>query len=203
MQNAATYRATAREQLGGNIFANNWLTALVACLLVSIVLSFAASVIFGAFLIEGICSVGLAHVFLSVARGRRSTYDLSDLLAGKNMIAELVVLSLIKNIFLLLWAFVPVVGIVKYFSYAMTYHVKYDHPEYDWRTAITESRRMMDGHKWQLFCLNFSFLGWIIVGALSFGVGMLCVVPYMRAAEVNFYLDLKRLEDAEIPYLQV
>ncbi len=197
MQNAAYYRARAREQMGGKIFANNWLMALVICLLYSIVLMVASYVIVGAFLVEGFCAFGLAHVFLSVVRGRKSTYEIADVTAGKDQVGELFVLSLLKNIFLFLWALIPIVGIVKMFSYAMTYYIKYDHPEYDWRQAITESRRMMNGHKWELFCLKLSFLGWMIVGALCI-VGTLWVTPYMWVAEANFYEDLKRLEEPEI-----
>lgn len=199
MQNAATYRARAREQMGGNIFANNWLMALVICLLCSLVLSAASTVLFvGSFLIEGICLYGMAHAFLSVVRGKRDTYEVRDLTVGFDSLGDLLVLSLIKNIFLFLWMLVPVVGFIKYYAYAMTYYVKYDHPEYDWRTAITESRRMMNGHKWQLFCLELSFIGWMIVGALCLGVGTLWVMPYMRVAEANFYEDLKKLEESEI-----
>ena len=205
MQNAKTYRARARAQMGGNVFANNWLMALVLCLFYSLLISIASYIVIGAFLVEGFLAFGLAHSFLSVARGRKAAYDLFDLTAGKNQLADLVLLSLLKNIFLFLWMLVPVVGIVKYFSYSMTYYVKYDHPEYDWRRAITESRRMMKGHKWQLFCLRLSFLGWVIVGALTLGIGMLWVTPYTWAAEANFYEDLKQLEELEIdiPYLQV
>ena len=204
MQNAATYRARAREQLGGNIFANNWLVALVACLLCSLVLSASSVVLIGSFLLEGICFFGLAHVLLAVARGRTQSYDLNGLLAGKDQIGDLLVLSLIKNIFLFLWMLIPIVGFVKYYAYAMTYYIKYDHPEYDWRTAITESRRMMNGHKWELFCLELSFLGWMIVGALCLGIGTRWVMPYMRVAEINFYDDLKKLEEPEIeiPYVE-
>lgn len=203
MKNAAFYRARAREQMGGNIFAAQWLLALVCCLLVSLALSLASYVVIGAFLVEGLCFYGLASVFLSVARGKKNAYEINDLLAGKDHVGDLLVLSLVKNIFLFLWAFIPVVGIIKYYSYAMTYYIKYDHPEYDWRTAITESRRMMRGHKWELFCLQLSFIGWMIVGALCFGVGLLFVTPYMRVAEINFYDDLKKHNEGEyeIPFV--
>ena len=203
MQNAATYRARAREQLGGKIFSNNWLTALIACLLYSIVISAASTVFIGVFLVEGLCVYGLAHVFLAVARGRRDTYEIRELTVGADCLGDILVLSLIKNIFLMLWMFIPVVGIVKYYAYSMTYYIKYDHPEYDFRTAITESRRMMHGHKWELFCLQLSFIGWIIVGILCLGIGMLWVTPYMRVAEINFYDDLKKLEDEayDIPFV--
>lgn len=195
MQKASYYRARAREQLGERIFSNNWMIALVVCLLCSIVLSASVFVVIGSFLLEGLCVYGMAHIFLAVVRGRRSTYEVRDLTVGFDQLGDLLVLSLIKNIFQFLWMLVPVVGIVKYYAYAMTYYIKYDHPEYDFRTAITESRRMMNGHKWELFCLELSFIGWMIVGVLCLGIGTLWVAPYMRVAEVNFYEDLKQLED--------
>lgn len=205
MQNAATYRARAREQLGTKIFANNWLLALVACLLYSVVMSAASVVLIGSMLVEGFCVYGLAHIFLAVARGRRTDYEIRELTAGVPYLGDLLVLSLVKNVFLLLWMFVPVVGIIKYYAYSMTYYIKYDHPEYDWRTAITESRRMMNGHKWELFCLQLSFIGWMLIGILTLGIGMLWVTPYMRVAEINFYEDLKQLdsEGYDIPFVNV
>lgn len=45
----------------------------------------------------------------------------------------------------------------------------------------------MDGHKWEKFVLDLSFLGWIIVGSLCLGVGTLWVTPYMEAANAQFY----------------
>ena len=57
---------------------------------------------------------------------------------------------------------------------------------------------MMDGHKWQLFCLDFSFIGWLFLGALCCGVGVLWVTPYMNASRANFYENLKALYDPEV-----
>ena len=45
----------------------------------------------------------------------------------------------------------------------------------------------MDGHKWEKFVLDLSFLGWIIVGSLCLGVGTLWVTPYMEATNAQFY----------------
>ena len=48
----------------------------------------------------------------------------------------------------------------------------------------------MDGHKWQLFCLDLSFIGWYLLGALCFGIGTLFVEPYHQVARANFYAEL-------------
>ena len=68
-----------------------------------------------------------------------------------------------------------------------TISIKLDHPDYGWKACIDESRRLMDGHKWEKFVLDLSFLGWIIVGSLCLGIGTLWVTPYMEAANAQFY----------------
>ena len=69
----------------------------------------------------------------------------------------------------------------------MAYYIKADHPDYDWRACIKGSMELMRGHKWKLFILDLSFLGWYIVGSLCFGVGTLWVIPYHMEARAVFY----------------
>lgn len=187
------FRERAREQLGRNIFSNNWLMALLVCLVASIMISI--GVYLGgivAWLVQGFLGYGLAHIFLSLVRGKRKSVEMGDLFCGGDKMGDLILLGLLKNLFIMLWSFLFIIpGIVKSYSYAMADYIKYDHPEYDANTCITESRAMMDGHKWRLFCLDFSFVGWMIVGSLVCGIGALWVTPYMCAARANFYDDLK------------
>lgn len=46
------------------------------------------------------------------------------------------------------------------------------------------------GHKAELFVQDLSFIGWLFVGALCFGVGTLWVLPYIEAARAQFYQSL-------------
>lgn len=196
MQKAKQYRALAREQLGGGIFAKNWLLALVCVLIFTGINAVLAYTLVGTFLFNSFLLFGIFTCFLSVARGQKETYAIVDMFAGKNNIGSLIKLSLVKNIFLLLWAIVPIAGIIKPYSYAMVEYIKVDHPEYTAKEAITESRRMMNGYKWKLFCLELSFIGWIFIGACCLGVGTYWVSAYMYAAKANFYNDLKKVYEA-------
>ena len=72
----------------------------------------------------------------------------------------------------------------------MSSFIAYDHPDYDWKKCLDESQRMMKGHKMEYFLLNLSFIGWMIVGALCLGVGLLWVKPYITAAQTSFYQNL-------------
>ena len=52
---------------------------------------------------------------------------------------------------------------------------------------------MMEGYRWKLFCLQLSFIGWFLVGALACGLGNLWVNPYQQASIANFY-EVRRAE---------
>ena len=58
--------------------------------------------------------------------------------------------------------------------------------------AIEASKQMMDGNKWALFCLDFSFIGWALLSACTLGIGDLFLNPYTRMATAHFYLNLSR-----------
>lgn len=59
------------------------------------------------------------------------------------------------------------------------------------KEIIFTSIAMMKGNKWRLFCLALSFLGWILLGSLTCGIGLLWITPYLEASFVAFYSDLK------------
>lgn len=57
--------------------------------------------------------------------------------------------------------------------------------------ALKESRDMMIGNRMRFLGLSLSFLGWICLGMMSFGIGMLWITPYMTCTTIYFYLDLQ------------
>ena len=74
--------------------------------------------------------------------------------------------------------------------YSMCYYVLADHPDMKAKEVLKESKRLTNGHKWRLFCLRLSYIGWIFLSLLSCGIGLLWVGPYMQAAETAFYREL-------------
>ena len=184
-------RAKAREALGGNIFAKNWLMALVVMLIFSLIYGVASSFAVGGLIVFGPLMVGVAFVFIKLIR-TGDEINLEDSFGGFKDFAQNLLLGLMYMIFISLWSLLFIIpGIVKSYSYAMSFYIKNDHPEYTWNQCITESRKMMRGNKWKLFCLDFSFIGWMIVGALACGIGTLWVAPYKEAAHAAFYNELK------------
>ena len=186
----AELKARARAQLGGGIFQNLWMMGLAVCLLVGLLESAAATILpaIGALIVIGPLEYGQAYIFLKQARDRQPV-QLGDMFCGfQDDFGGTFLIGFLSQLFVALWSLLFLIpGIVKSYAYSMAYYVKLDHPDYGWKACIDESRRLMDGHKWEKFVLDLSFLGWILVGALCLGVGTLWVTPYMAATEAQFY----------------
>lgn len=67
-----------------------------------------------------------------------------------------------------------------------------ENPEISAKEAMEMSMKMMDGNKFRLFCLRLSFIGWMLLGILTFGIGFLWIIPYMNAATAAFYDEVSR-----------
>ena len=98
----------------------------------------------------------------------------------------------LMNLKLFLWMCLLIVpAIIMYFAYAMTPYILEEHPEISAWDASKRSQEMMRGHKFRLFLLVFSFIGWVLLSILTLGIGLLWLGPYMEASTVAFYDDLK------------
>lgn len=95
-----------------------------------------------------------------------------------------------------LWTLLFIIpGLVMAFAYAMTPYVMMDHPELSAWEASKVSRQMMKGHKFDLFYLELSFIGWDILSILTLGIGLFWLTPYMMTSMAAFYNDIKKTAD--------
>ena len=186
---------------------------LLAVLLVGIVLWAIFTLIVG-----GAVRLGYARFNLNLADGKDAAF--SDLFSQKNRLWDGFCMKFLQGLYIALWSLLLVIpGIVKTYSYAMTPYIMAEHPSLTANEAITESRRIMDGNKWRLFCLDFSFIGWELLAALPMyagyflflnnfsgseamaisivllltiplSIGFFFVRPYEEAAWATFYRDI-------------
>lgn len=189
----AEIRAKARQALGNNIFSGEWLYALIVVVVVSAITAALGATFVGLIIIYGILMVAMSSYFIGRIRGTVDYKNLSVTIDTLKIdVVGNILTGFLYNLFITLWSMLFVIpGIVKSCSYAMTFYVKNDNPELSANEAITESRRLMDGYKMQYFLLQLSFIGWMIVGALCFGIGTLWVSAYMEAARAAFYEEVK------------
>ena len=103
-----------------------------------------------------------------------------------------VVIGLILYIVALVWAIM-----VSYY-YSLAYVIATDKPELDAKQAVEESKRLMTGNRGKLFCSQFSFIGWAILAALTFGIGYLWLLPYLQFSMFAFYKKLSGNDTVEV-----
>ena len=104
---------------------------------------------------------------------------------------------LLQSIYETLWYLTLVGGLVKRYSYFLVPFIVAENPDVRPRAAITLSRRMMKGHKWECFVLDLSFVGWMFLGFVTFGLtDVLWGVPYRMAVYTEYYARLRELAKA-------
>lgn len=179
-------RARARE-----IMTPYWGTAAVIYLVYMVLYAGAnAMMAIGTMVLAGPLSLGLADVFLRIEKGE--PIGVETLMGGFNDFTRSLVAGLLISVYVLLWSILLIIpGVIAALGYSMTFFIMKENPSLPAVDALKASQQMMMGHKARLFELLFSFIGWILLGALSFGIAFLWVGPYMHAAVVLFYRDLQ------------
>ena len=76
-------------------------------------------------------------------------------------------------------------------AYSLVPFIIHDNPDMGVRDVLKTSRMMMRGHKWQLFVLELTFLGWALLCVLTLGIGFLWLTPYQYTSYAHFYEDIK------------
>ena len=136
-----------------------------------------------------VVQVGYAQFNLSLVDGREA--QPGDLFAHFSNFKTLFCARLLVMLYTFLWSlllFIP--GIIASYSYAMVPYLLAEYPDMTAREAITYSKELMYGSRWRLFCLQFSFIGWSLLCALTLGIGGLWLGPYTHAAQAAFYREL-------------
>ena len=157
-------------------------------------------------IIGGAGQMGYARFHLNLAEKKEASF--SDLFSQFSRITDGVAMVFVRGFYIFCWTclfFVP--GFIK-----------------------TESRRLMDGKKWNLFCLTFSFIGWRLICSIQYiipavllytqgrlsgvtvlflaalmgplNIGYLFLRPYEEAAFAAFYRDV-RDEKREIEEIEM
>ena len=143
------------------------------------------------FVIGGVIRQG--YVKFLMKQYDREELDIHDLFSQFEDFKRGFWLQLLQGLFVFLWMLLLIIpGIIAGFSYAMAPFIMAENPDMTPREALRASSDLMEGHRWELFCLRFSFIGWELLAGLTLGIGALFLNPYMNAAEMAFYKELTK-----------
>ena len=102
-------------------------------------------------------------------------------------------LNVVKTMFLLnlkvfLWSLLLLIpGIIKSYEYYMVPYILAENPGISSKRAFEISKEMTNGEKFDIFWLGLSFFGWILLGTLACGIGVLFVEPYIQTTFAELY----------------
>ena len=119
--------------------------------------------------------------------------ELSEIFKGfKGNYLNVVKIMFLMDLKTLLWLLLLIVpGLIKAYEYSMIPYLLAENPNLSASEAFSLSKQMTTGQKMNRFVLDLSLLGWIILGLICCGIGILFVLPYPEATRAEVYLNLK------------
>ena len=175
----------AKAQLEGK-----WVNVAVGSLIYIVLMAVASSTYLLELIVEGPLTFGFyLYLACNIDTGQN---NLNLLFKGFERFSDTLVAGLLFSLavgigFILL--IVP--GIIAACGLAMTFFIMVDEPNISGIDALQKSWNMMRGRKWEYFCLNLRFIGWILLSILTCGIGFIFLQPYMVATSQNFYRKLR------------
>ena len=151
-------------------------------------------------LLQTLLMVGVNYTILDWLRTRDSNFSVvRGIFAAftRRDFLSVVVLWIIQTLFIFFWSLLFVIpGIIKRYSYSQTYYIYKDiadhggDDDFNYLDYVTKSRQLMSGHKFELFVLQLSFLGWDILALLTLGIGEIWLIPYKNTTYMAYYRAL-------------
>ena len=140
-------------------------------------------------LMNTMVSVGNMIYSLHVVREEKADYG--NLLDGFAIFVRVIVLSIMEALIVSALAMLFVIpGLIFAYRYRQAMYLLIDHPDRSPIECLRASGAMMKGHKWELFVLDLSFLGWMLVQWLlsPFAIWLM---PYQSLTYANYYRTLR------------
>lgn len=197
--NTAELKANAKEQLRGK-WAVAIGTVLVANILIDSDVMYKVSEKFGliglsiscsliSLFLGGVISVGLCKFLLDMTT-KREEPRFETLFSQFNIYLKTLGLNILITLSVCIGTILFIVpGIIVGLMFSQSYYILSEDPSKSITQCIKESVDMMNGHKWDLFYLELTFIGWWLLTAITVGIAGLWVAPYVKVTETNFYLS--------------
>lgn len=144
---------------------------------------------------------GIMYQMLDWFRGDRDFNVVSGMFTGfkRKYVWGILMIYIIQVVFRFFWTMLFIIpGIIKSYSYSQAYYIYKDcvdkgqTSERSFVDYITMSRQLMDGHKFEYFVLQLSFIGWWLLVLFTAGLAAFWVVPYQNATMMAYYDNLTK-----------
>ncbi len=141
--------------------------------------------------VEAVVLIATNRFYIVMSRTKEQL-SFSTFIKGFNLWLQGFLGFLWYTLWVFLWAllfYIP--GIVKSFAYSQMFYILAEHPNVGVRKAMKLSMAMTKGYKGDLFVMELSFLGWMILAPFTLGILYFWLIPYMEMSYTNAYHALK------------
>ena len=198
---AGTATTTASKQnaeqiaSGGTATPNGWIVLAVSGLIIVLILLVVAIDIF----LVNPLRVGCNNFFLCNRRNSNTSLYAMEIGFRSNYKNNVLVMFM-TQLFIALWSLLFIIpGVIKHYQYYLVEFLLSENPNIDYHDAMETSKRLTMGHKMNIFWMEISFIGWYLLGALTFGlVNLFYTNPYYEATKAELYIALAHPEESNI-----
>lgn len=116
-------------------------------------------------LLTSVLGAGFVLYCMAIRRGERAEY--LTLFDGFSFVGKIIVLEIVTTFFILLWSMLFVIpGVIAAYRYRFAAFNLYENPGVGVMEALDMSKRQTYGYKGQLFMLDLSYFGWMLLAGL-------------------------------------
>lgn len=171
--------------------SGKWGKAALATLIFMVLLGIVGFTYVGPLIVTGPLTFG--YLLYLIKLSDNGTADINTLFDGfRTRFVETLIAGLLISILTGIGAILFIVpGIIVFLGLSMTYFIMIDDPNIGGVDAMKASWNLMNGHKWNLFCLYIRFIGWWILCCITFGILSFWIRPYNEVAVLKFYRNLR------------
>lgn len=171
------------ENVSGNVFPAEAVFYIVVAFAVYLLLTF---------LVLKPIHLGGARYFLKKAKGQETTGSEELFYAFHRYYNNIVYIEFIESLYLTLWSFTIIGGIIKHYQYFFVEEILAENPTLKPNQAIQLSEKITKGHLWDIFVFEISFFGYAFLNVLTGSLlGFFFYHPYSYLSTMNLYLALK------------
>ncbi len=113
--------------------------------------------------------------------------------------------AFLRDLHVLLWALLFIIpGIYKKYQYYMVEFILAENPALPCGEVLKYSREMMEGHKWNAFVLDLSFILWHMLSFFTCGLSEIFFVrPYVNLTRAALYRELTGQRSNGAAYIEM
>ena len=133
--------------------------------------------------------IGTTAFFISLIEN--TNFEAKDLFKYYHDFVKIIGVTILMGLIVMLGYICFIIpGIILTLSYSLVPIILIKKPELGIVETLKYSREKMQGHKLDTFVLGLSFIGWAILGTLTFGILYIWLFPYMQLTFTKFYLNI-------------